>query len=141
MATTFNNFEFNVKPENHQVVKYKQIINQYLSKEEIKKLHQKSDWKGFVEVTSVWIWIAFSFALVAIVPTLTSSKILLALAIVIALFIIGGKQLGCAIIMHDASHYSLFKSKKLNDIIGNFLVLIPFLIISSNIVLIIFSII
>jgi fatty acid desaturase len=51
---------------------------------------------------------------------LTSSKILLALAIVIALFIIGGKQLGCAIIMHDASHYSLFKSKKLNDIIGNF---------------------
>jgi fatty acid desaturase len=41
--------------------------------------------------------------------------------IIIALFIIGGKQLGCAIIMHDASHYSLFKSKKLNDLVGNFL--------------------
>ena len=41
MATTFNNFEFNVKPENHQVVKYKQIINQYLSKEEIKKAASK----------------------------------------------------------------------------------------------------
>jgi hypothetical protein len=50
MATTFNNFEFNVKPENHQVVKYKQIINEYLSKEEIKKLHQKSDWKGFMKL-------------------------------------------------------------------------------------------
>lgn len=120
MATTFNNFEFNVKPENHQVVKYKHIINQYLSKEEIKKLHQKSDWKGFIEVTSVWLWILFSFALVAIVPYLTSSKIILAIAIIIALFIIGGKQLGCAIIMHDASHYSLFKSKKINDIVGNF---------------------
>ena len=47
MATTFNKFEFNVKPENNQVVKYKQIINEYLSKEEIKKLHEKSDWKGF----------------------------------------------------------------------------------------------
>lgn len=121
MATTFNKFEFNVKPENHQVVKYKQIINQYLSKEEIKKLHEKSDWKGFVEVASVWLWIAFSFALVAIVPYFTDSIFALILSIVIALFIIGGKQLGCAIIMHDASHYSLFKSKKLNDIVGNFL--------------------
>lgn len=120
MATTFNKFEFNVKPENHQVVKYKQIINQYLSKEEIKKLHEKSDWKGFIEVASVWLWIGLSFALVAVVPYFTSNKIVLAIAIIIALFIIGGKQLGCAIIMHDASHYSLFKSKKLNDIIGNF---------------------
>lgn len=121
MATTFNKFEFNVKPENHQVVKYKQIINQYLSKEEIKKLHEKSDWKGLIEVASVWLWIAFSFALVAIVPYFTSSIIALILSVIIALFILGGKQLGCAIIMHDASHYSLFKSKKLNDIVGNFL--------------------
>ena len=121
MATTFNKFEFNVKPENHQVVKYKQIINQYLSKEEIKKLHEKSDWKGLIEVASVWLWIVFSFALVAIVPYFTSSIIALILSVIIELFILGGKQLGCAIIMHDASHYSLFKSKKLNDIVGNFL--------------------
>ncbi|MBK9635049.1 MAG: fatty acid desaturase [Bacteroidetes bacterium] len=39
--------------------------------------------------------------------------------IVLALFIIGGKQLGCAIIMHDTSHYSLFKSRKTNIFIGN----------------------
>ena len=120
MATTFNKFEFNVKPENHQVVKYKQIINTYLSKEEIKKLHEKSDVKGFIEVASVWLWIVFSFALVGVIPVFTSNKIALILSIIFALFIIGGKQLGCAIIMHDAAHYSLFKSKKLNDIIGNF---------------------
>ncbi|MDB5228763.1 MAG: fatty acid desaturase, partial [Bacteroidota bacterium] len=111
MATTYNNFQFNVKPENHQVVKYKQIINQYLSKEEIKKLHEKSDWKGFEEVFFTWLWIALSFALVGFFPNIFT--------VILALFIIGGKQLGCAIIMHDASHYSLFKSRKLNDIIGN----------------------
>lgn len=121
MATTYNKFEFSVKPENNQVLKYKQIINEYLSKEEIKQLHEKSDWKGFIEVTSVWFWIIFSFVLVGITPYFTSSKLVLALVIVIALFIIGGKQLGCAIIMHDASHYSLFKTKKWNDVIGNFL--------------------
>lgn len=113
MATTFNNWEFNVHPENNQVVKYKQIINQYLTKEEIKKLHAKSDWKGAWEVLSVWLWIAFAFALVGFYPNV--------LTITTALFILGGKQLGCAIIMHDASHYSLFKTKKLNDIAGNFL--------------------
>ncbi|MFN8237012.1 MAG: fatty acid desaturase family protein [Chitinophagales bacterium] len=113
MATTYNNWEFNVKPENHQVVKYKQIIHQYLTKEEIKKLHAKSDWKGAWEVLIVWMWIAFAFALAGFYTNV--------LTIIIALFILGGKQLGCAIIMHDASHYSLFKTKKLNDLIGNFL--------------------
>lgn len=120
MATTFNKFEFNVQPENNQVVKYKQIINEYLTKEEIKQLHEKSDWKGLYEVGSVWLWISISFALVGFTAHYSSSKILLAFSIIIALFTIGGKQLGCAIIMHDASHYSLFKTKKWNDIIGNF---------------------
>lgn len=112
MATTFNKGEFNVKPENHQVVRYKQIINQYLTKEEIKQLHVKSDWKGAWEVLSVWLWIIAAFVLVGLYPNVFT--------VIIALFILGGKQLGCAIIMHDASHYSLFKSKKLNDVIGNF---------------------
>ena len=120
MATTYNNWEFNVKPENHQVVKYKQIINEYLTKDEIKKLHEKSDFKGFLEIASVWFWVFFSFILVAIVPYFTTSKIAFVASIIVALFIIGGKQLGCAIIMHDASHYSLFKTKKYNDWFGNF---------------------
>lgn len=112
---------FHIDPKNNQALKYKQIIGQYLSKEEIRRLHRKSDLKGWWEVISVWAWIAFAFALVAVTPYFTSSKLVLALVIIIALFILGGKQLGCAIIMHDASHYSLFKSKRLNDVVGNVL--------------------
>lgn len=111
MPKTYNKFEFNVKPENHQVVRYKHIIQEYLSREEIKKLHEKSNWKGLWEVLSVWIWIVGAFALVAYLPN--------PLTVIIALFILGGKQLGCAIIMHDTAHYSLFKSKRLNSIVGN----------------------
>ena len=44
MATTYNNWEFKVQPENNQVVKYKKIIHEYLTKEEIKQLHEKSNW-------------------------------------------------------------------------------------------------
>ena len=100
-----------VKPENNQVNHYKAIVKEYLSKEEIRDLLVKSDWKGFWEVVKVWAWIAGSFALVAVWPNV--------LTVIVALIIVGAKQLGCAIIMHDASHYSLFKSRRLNDIIGN----------------------
>lgn len=108
-----NTWKFAVAPENNQVIKYKEILNQYLSKAEIKQFHEKSNVKAWLSIASVWFWIIFAFALVGFFPNL--------LTIIIALFIIGGKQLGCAIIMHDTSHYSLFKSKKLNDIVGNWL--------------------
>lgn len=106
-----NYWNISVLPENNQALKYKQIINEYLSKEEIKKLHAKSNFRATLSILSVWLWIIFAFALVAIFPNIFT--------IIIALFILGGKQLGCAIIMHDASHYSLFTTKKLNNWIGN----------------------
>lgn len=102
-----------IKPENFQINKYKQIIHEYLTKEEIRQLHEKSDLKGWWEVISNWLWIIFAFAFAGIWTNIFT--------ILVALFIIGGKQLGCAIIMHDTSHYALFKSKKLNDFVGNWL--------------------
>lgn len=106
-----NYWNISVDTENNQALKYKSIIRQYLSAEEIKQLHQKSNYKATLSILSVWLWIVFAFALVAFFPNVFT--------IIIALFIIGGKQLGCAIIMHDASHYSLFTTKKLNNWIGN----------------------
>lgn len=92
---------------------YMQILKTYLSEEEMSELLQKSDAKGLWEVLYNWLWIAGALALAGIWPNVFT--------IIIALFIIGGKQLGCAIIMHDASHYSLFKTRKLNELIGNWL--------------------
>jgi fatty acid desaturase len=102
-----------IHPENNQLAKYKAIIHQYLSKDEIRYFHHKSDLKGVLEVSTVWFWIAFSFAIVGIWPHF--------ITIFLALWILAGKQLGCAIILHDCSHYSLFKSRRLNDIVGNWL--------------------
>lgn len=88
-------------------------ITKYLSKEERKALHQKNDWAASLEILTTWAWIATAFALAGLLPN--------PITILIALFILGGKQLGCAIIMHDASHYSLFQSNSLNDLIGKWL--------------------
>ena len=90
---------------------YQKVIKEYFSKEEVSKLHEYSDWKALWEVAYNWLWIIAAFALVYFVPNV--------MTIIIALFIIGGKQLGCAIIMHDTGHKALFKSKRLNHFFGN----------------------
>ena len=83
----------------------------YLSKDEIRDLLQKSDLKAAFEVFDTWFWIIASIIMVAVWTN--------AFTIVLALFIIGGKQLACAIIMHDTSHHAQFTSKRANEIIGN----------------------
>lgn len=100
-----------VRPENNQIKNYKSILQEYLTKEEVQTLLKRSNWIGFLEVLNVWVWIVSAFVLVGIWTNIFT--------ILIAITIVGAKQLGCAIIMHDASHYSLFSSKKLNDVIGN----------------------
>lgn len=89
------------------------IPSEYLTLAERKKLMEKSDLKAALEILHTWAWIAFAMALVYFFPNI--------LTVIIALFILGGKQLACAIIMHDASHYSLFTNKKLNEFVGNWL--------------------
>ena len=100
-----------VKPENNQVNRYKSIVKEYFSKEEIQELLAKSNWRGAWEVIKVWSWIVGAMGLVVLWTN--------PLTVILALIIVGAKQLACAIIMHDASHYSLFKSRKLNDLLGN----------------------
>jgi fatty acid desaturase len=60
-----------------------------------------------------WGLVFGSMALVAWWPNL--------LTVLIALFVIGARQLGLAVLMHDASHYALFSDKKVNDWVGNWL--------------------
>ena len=84
--------------------------NPYLTKEERKMLMQKNDWLAAFEVIVHWLWIVFAFALTYIFPNV--------LTVVISLFILGGKQLACAILMHDTSHHAVFKSKAVNDFVG-----------------------
>lgn len=91
---------------------YQRITKEYFTKEQLADLHKYSDWKGLWEVVYTWLWIAGAFALVYFLPNV--------LTVVLAMLILGGKQLACAIIMHDTGHNSLFKSKALNKFFGNF---------------------
>ena len=57
--------------------------------------------------------IAASMALVAYAPNVFT--------VVLALFLIGARQLGLAVVMHESAHYTLFNNRKLNDFMGNWL--------------------
>ncbi len=90
-------------------------ISDLFTREEITELTAKSDLHGTWAVFSTWAVIGGTFAAVAgfweYLPNW--GKLLLC---IVALVILAGRQLALAIIMHDASHQSLFKTKWLNDI-------------------------
>ena len=65
----------------------------YLTIAERHELTQKSDLKALWGVMYHWIIVIACFALVYHFPTVW--------AVIIALLIIGGRQLACAILMHD----------------------------------------
>lgn len=81
-----------------------------LTKEEIKDLLQRSNLKAAWEVTFTWGVIIATFAMVAIWPNVFT--------IILALILLGGRQLALAILMHDASHYGLFKTREQNTFFG-----------------------
>jgi len=84
--------------------------SKYLSPEQQKELLSRSDIRGLIEVIYIWLWISLAFALVYFFPNFFT--------IVLAIFIIGGQQLACSVVMHDASHKSLFHSSWMNDFFG-----------------------
>jgi fatty acid desaturase len=80
---------------------------------------QKSNRKAAFEIATTWGWIAFAFAIAGLWPN--------PLTIIVALFILGGKQLACAIILHDCSHDSMFTNRKVNNFVGNWFGAYPIL--------------
>ncbi len=92
-----------------------------LTRAEIAELLRPRDWRSWVSVAVDWGLVFAALAGVALWPHLPT----LPLAIVLALFVIGARQLGLAILMHEASHRSLFASRRLNDFVGSWLCAYP----------------
>jgi len=88
-----------------------------LTRQEILQLMSKSNLRATWLVFSCWACVFAAMVLVSIWPNF--------ITIVLALLIIGGRQLSFAILMHDCGHNSLFKSTKLNQFVGTWLVSAP----------------
>jgi fatty acid desaturase len=84
-----------------------------LSPEQDAYLRDRSDVVGACLVLHAWGVIALAMAFFIAWPN--------PLSFIVAVVVIGGRQLGLAILMHDAAHRALFKTTWLNDTLGAFL--------------------
>ncbi len=106
-------------------------IQEVLSPAEMREFIQGSDFRGWLAVATSWAMVAACFALVryffsdTLAAEITSPVVLWAArisALAVAVTLIGGRQLAFGILMHDCSHFSLFKTRRLNDFCGQWLV-------------------
>ncbi|MEM7412923.1 MAG: fatty acid desaturase family protein [Myxococcota bacterium] len=88
-----------------------------VTREEIDGWLAMNDWKSAFSIVLNWALVFASMALVAVWPN--------PLTIVFALFVIGARQLGFAVMMHESSHRTLFSNRKVNDWVGNWLCAYP----------------
>ncbi len=85
--------------------------------EEWARFSARSSWRGLLLVAGAWGLIFAAGALFVIWPN--------PLTYVLAVMLIGARQLGLAILMHDAAHGALHPNMKVNNWVGEWLCAAP----------------
>ena len=88
-----------------------------LLSEERAALRRRSDWMGGWLVACTWLQIFVLLGLAGMYPGV--------LTIILVLVLLPGRQLGLAVLMHEAGHGTLFASDRLNKTIGQWLCALP----------------
>jgi fatty acid desaturase len=83
----------------------------YFPAEDWRRLSARSNWRGLALVAHCWLVILAAGALAVWQP----------LTIPLAVLVIGARQLGLAILTHDAAHGALHPNLRVNDFVGEWL--------------------
>ncbi len=83
----------------------------YFSADEWAGLTERSGWKGLLLVAHCWLVIGLAIAVGIQWP----------LAIPLVIVLVGNRQLGLFILMHDAAHGALHRHRAVNDAVGKWL--------------------
>jgi fatty acid desaturase len=83
-----------------------------LNPSQLARLRQRSAWRGVLVTVHAWGVIALAMAFFVVWPNLLSFGL--------AFVLISGRQLGLAILMHDAAHRLLLPHGRFNDAVGQF---------------------
>ena len=83
----------------------------FFNAEEWARLTQRSGWKGLMLVAHCWLVIGLAIAVGIQWP----------LAIPLVIVLVGNRQLGLFILMHDAAHGALHSNRSVNDWVGKWL--------------------
>lgn len=92
-------------------------ITDLFSREEIRALTERSDLDGYTAIAFTW---AVIVAMLASLAWAVTQPLAIAVPVFIAAFIVlGGRHLALAILMHEASHGTLFRTKWLNEVFAD----------------------
>src|SRR5947208_16213820 len=93
------------------------LARELLAPSELAELRERVEWKGIALIAHAWAVILGSIALVAIFPN--------PVTYVLAVLLIGSRQLGLAILMHDGAHGCLSGSEARNLALSQWLCAYP----------------
>src|SRR5689334_1253205 len=82
------------------------LARDIMSVEQLAEVRERSNWKGVALIVHAWTLIIGSIALVAVWPN--------PLTFLLAIAIIGSRQLGLAILMHEGAHGGLSRDTDVN---------------------------
>ncbi len=85
----------------------------FFSDQEWAGLSDRSRWRGLALIAHAWGMILLAGALFVLWPN--------PLTLILAVMVIGARQLGLAILMHDGAHAALHANLRVNDWVGNWL--------------------
>ena len=89
----------------------------FLTEQELIEVRTRATWKSILLVVHAWTLILGSIAMVAAWPN--------PFTLVLAVAIIGSRQLGLAILMHDGAHGALANGEKLNMVLSQWFCAYP----------------
>ncbi len=89
----------------------------FFTPQEWAQISRRSSWRGLWLVAHCWLTIALGGALFVLLPN--------PVTLVIAIMVIGTRQLGLAILVHEAAHGALHPSLKVNDAVARWLCAAP----------------
>jgi len=94
-------------------------VSDFLSKDDVAYFTSKSDVHAWRLVLGNWAAIALIFAVMGAFPNVVT--------IFLGTLLLAGRQLGLSVLMHDCGHHTLFKSNRLNNVVGQWLCALPVL--------------
>lgn len=92
-------------------------VTDFFSREELQELCQRSNPHAWFAFVVSWGIIVFALGLVAFWPN--------PVTVLMAMLLLGGRQLGLAVLMHECGHGSLFETRALNQFVGKWLAAAP----------------
>ena len=105
-------------PPDNRMILHMGATTSYISKARVKELAQRSDLWGAWLTFHVWFVV-----IAAMIVFIIWSNVV---TFILAFLLIGSRQHGMAILMHDTAHGILFKTKALNEFVGQYLLGAPY---------------